>query len=210
MWLVLRCSGCGEVVSEWAARCPLCHHGTDDARVCADPFSAVRGRAAREVGRGPAGPGQTVTVAAPSRPLVPPGGQVPRRSPSFTRMFPLSRSGVAAALDAWWAGGTTQQAVTLQERLQLGPPRGDMYLGWTMKGRVRRLTTLHWVPVLIELWPVYDGFVKITMTPEVRVLTSRRYYRLGHAVLDQLWAELLATSSHIAPPRERRPGWHML
>ncbi len=44
---------------------------------------------------------------------------------------------------------------------------------------------------------MYDDFVKMTMTPQVRVLASKRYYRLGHAVLDRLWADLVETSSHV-------------
>ncbi len=28
---MLRCQGCGRLVSEWAARCPYCHRGTEDA-----------------------------------------------------------------------------------------------------------------------------------------------------------------------------------
>jgi hypothetical protein len=80
--------------------------------------------------------------------------------------------------------------VTVHHRLQLGRPEGTETAGWTMKGRVRRLTTLHWVPVVVELWPTYEEFTRITMTPQVHVFASRRYFRLGHLVLDRLWADL--------------------
>jgi hypothetical protein len=52
------------------------------------------------------------------------------------------------------------------------------------------LTTLHWVPVVVELWPAYEAFTRITMTPQVHVFASRRYFRLGHLVLDRLWADV--------------------
>jgi hypothetical protein len=110
-------------------------------------------------------------------------------------MVPLSRADLAAALNEWFSDGTATRVVTLQHRLELAPPQGDPWRGWRLKGRVRRLTSLHWVPVVVELWPVYDDFVRMTMTPQVRVLTSRRYFRLGHAVLNRLWLDLVNTSS---------------
>jgi hypothetical protein len=107
-----------------------------------------------------------------------------------------------AALDAWWAGDKAA-VVTLQRRLQLRRPEGDVVAGWTMKGRLRRLTILHWVPVVVELWPVYGDFTRMTMTPEAHVFLSKRYFRLGHKVVDLLWArlaELSAPSARLAPP----------
>jgi hypothetical protein len=211
--MLLRCSGCGDLVSEWAARCPLCRQDTRDAELVPEPLRVETGGTAEtgETGRvvqtlGPGVPdifapgffsSAGIIPVAMSRPMVPFGGQAPRASPTFARMVPLTRSDVACALDIWWAGDTATSQLRVQHRLELGPPRGDPTLGWTFKGRVRRLTTLHWVPVVIELWPVYDDFVKMTMTPQVRVLASKRYYRLGHAVLDRLWADLVETSSHV-------------
>jgi hypothetical protein len=83
--------------------------------------------------------------------------------------------------------------------LQLKPPEGDAGVGWRMQGRVRRLTTLHWIPVVVELWPMYDEFTMMTMTPQRRVLASKRYFRLGHAVLDRLWRELASRSGRPPP-----------
>ncbi|MGH9115925.1 MAG: hypothetical protein ACRDWW_08870, partial [Acidimicrobiales bacterium] len=34
---MLRCAGCGDLVSEFAARCPECRHTTDDAEELPDP-----------------------------------------------------------------------------------------------------------------------------------------------------------------------------
>lgn len=190
---MLRCSGCGELVSEWAARCPRCDRDTADAEllpeaVAVQPVDHDLGPVLAQAYRG---------TPQAGRPMVPFGGQAPRSSPTFARMVPLRRAELVTALDAWWGGGSEPCTIRLQRRLELGPPRGDSLLGWTFKGRVRRLTTLHWVPVVIELWPVYEDFVKMTMTPQVRVLASKRYFRLGHAVLDRLWTDMVETSSRV-------------
>ncbi|HUJ66296.1 MAG TPA: hypothetical protein VLX59_12205 [Acidimicrobiales bacterium] len=91
--------------------------------------------------------------------------------------------------------------MTLQRRLQLGRPEGDAVAGWTMRGRLRRLTILHWVPVVVELWPVYGDFTRMTMTPQVHVFASKRYFRLGHKVIDLLWARL----AELSAPAGRAP-----
>jgi hypothetical protein len=72
-----------------------------------------------------------------------------------------------------------------------------------MNGRLRRLTILHWVPVVVELWPVYPDFTRMTITPRIRVFASKRYFRLGHQVLDLLWAHLaeLSAPTDVSPRR---------
>jgi hypothetical protein len=150
---------------------------TRDFRHLAESWSKTRQRAV-----GPAG--------ASAGPGVPFGGRTPGLSPVFARMVTLRRGPLGAALDAWWTAAANAGVVTVHHRLQLGRPEGTATAGWTMKGRVRRLTTLHWVPVVVELWPAYEAFTRITMTPQVHVFASRRYFRLGHLVLDRLWAEL--------------------
>jgi hypothetical protein len=144
---------------------------------------------------------------ATGAPAVPFGGRTPRLSPTFSRMVVLHRNLLPAALDAWWTARQKTGSVRIYHRLQLRLPQGDVGSGWRMEGRVRRLTTLRWIPVVVELWPMYDDFTMMTMTPQRRVLATRRYFRLGHAVLDRLWAELAAreTPSPTAPsPRRRR------
>jgi hypothetical protein len=111
-------------------------------------------------------------------------------SPVFDRMVPLRRRRVAAVLDAWWPGEAKTGVVTVHRRLKLWPPEGDVVSGWEMQGRVRRLTSLHWIPVVVELWGKYDGFMRITVTPQSRVLTSRRYFRVGNSIVDRLSEDL--------------------
>jgi hypothetical protein len=129
-------------------------------------------------------------------------GLTPRPSPVFARQVPLSGGRLAAALDTWWVGDRCT-VVSLQRRLQLRRPEGDFVAGWTMIGRMRRLTILHWVPVVVELWPVYADFTRMTMTPQAHVFASKRYFRIGHRVLDLLSARLaeLSAPTDLSPHR---------
>jgi hypothetical protein len=140
-------------------------------------------------------------------PTVPFGGHRPGFSPVFSRMVPLYRSLLPATLEAWWATRAKSSVVTVHNRLQLSQPQGDAFAGWRMRGRVRRLTSLHWVPVVVELWPVYDEFAMMTMTPQNHVLTSKRYFRLGHSALDRLWADLADTMTRCASSPAYSPYW---
>jgi hypothetical protein len=123
-------------------------------------------------------------------PSVPFGGRKLGLSPVFTRMIRMRRSGLATALDGWWATAARADAVLVRRRLLLGPPQGNASAGWVMVGRVRHLTTLRSVPVVVELWPIHEAFTKVTMTPQIDVRPSKRYFRLGHAVLDRLETDL--------------------
>jgi hypothetical protein len=145
---------------------------------------------------------RAVTVLAEVAPRPAPWSASPRLvdwkpavSPIFLRMVPLNRGRLAAGLEAWWVRGATAGAVTLQRRLQLGRPLGSASAGWTMKGRVRRLTPWHWVPVVVEVWPMYDDFARMTMTPQARVYASKRYFRLGNSALDRLCTTLAEVTS---------------
>jgi hypothetical protein len=160
-----------------------------DYRQLLDGFARVR-QAVTAAPRAPA-------PQPPASPSVPFGGRTPMVSPVFARMVPLPRDGLAAALDAWWAAEAKTGAVTVQRRLRLGPPEGDASAGWTMGGRLRRLTTLHWVPVTLELWPTLADFTIVTMTPRVRIHTSNRYFRVGHATLDRLCDDLGEISARL-------------
>jgi hypothetical protein len=109
-------------------------------------------------------------------------------------MVPVGRARVAAAVYEWWADRAKAGVVTVQRRLELERPDGDAALGWAVRGRVRHWSRRRWVPVLIELLPVRDNFTRMTMTPLVHVFVSKRYFRIGHTVLDRLTADLAGTS----------------
>jgi hypothetical protein len=140
----------------------------------------------------PAGSARPVTVSA-----MPYGGQPTKPSPVFARMVPLHPVRLSGALDAWWSARAKSGTVTVHHQLQLGRPQADGAHGWTMKGRVRRLTSLHWVPVRLELWPLHEHFTRMTLTPQSHVFTSKRYFRVGHSVLDRLSDELIELSSQV-------------
>jgi hypothetical protein len=113
-------------------------------------------------------------------------------------MVPLQRTLLSGAIDAWWEAGAKRGSLTVHHRLQLKLPEGNSAGGWRMRGRVRRLTTLHWIPVVVELWPKYDEFMMMTMAPQGHVFATKRYFRLGHSVLDRLWADLVAMAKNSA------------
>jgi hypothetical protein len=139
----------------------------------------------------------TAPPGTPCRPGVPFGGQACGVSPVFALNVPVGRSRLAEAVYAWWAAGVEGGVVKVQRRLQLGPPEGDGTIGWAMRGQVRRLTHRRWVPVAVELSPIREHFTRMTMTPQVHVSVSRRYFRIGHSVLARLSAELAETSARM-------------
>jgi hypothetical protein len=123
-------------------------------------------------------------------PVLPFDGHPAGVSPVFARMVPLRRSLLAVALADWWGARARAGYVTVQRRLRLEAPEGDVAAGWLIRGRVRRLTGRHWVPVVVELWPKYDDLTMMTMTPQSHVFATKRYFRIGHAVLERFWADL--------------------
>jgi hypothetical protein len=128
-------------------------------------------------------------------------------SSGFTRLVGLASGRLAAILDAWWAAGEDGGLVTVERRLRLGPPETVSGLSWTLTGRIRRLTRWHWVPVVVELWPVYEYWTMMTMTPRVRVFASERYFRSGHRVLDRLTVDLAAASASLGPVAPAASRW---
>jgi hypothetical protein len=125
--------------------------------------------------------------------------RTPELSSGFTRLVGLAGGRLGDILDAWWAGRGEDGMVTVERRLRLGPPHTTSGMSWTMTGQIRRLTRCHWVPVVVELWPVYEAWTMMTMTPRVRVLASERYFRSGHRVLDRLTLDLSAASERLGP-----------
>ncbi len=186
----IRCANCQALVSEWAGWCPSCRYVFDDQ----DPPGVVdRGRN-----------GSLVTGLRARTPLsvgalgAQGGTHLPRPSPLFARMVALGPVGLGTAIDAWWTAGANDGFVTVRRRLKLGPPNGDESTRWTMDGRFWHSTHLHSVPVVLELWPLYEGYARMTLTPQAHVFASRRYFRAGHRVLDHLSNDLARASSDVA------------
>jgi hypothetical protein len=119
-------------------------------------------------------------------------------SARFLRMVTLPGIRLAPMLEEWWSGGVKKGSVAVGRRLRLESPRGDPARGWIMAGRIR--TRGHWVPVVVELWPVYDKWTMMTMTPRVRVFASQHYFRIGQSALDRLTAGLAQTRAATGSP----------
>ena len=152
-----------------------------------DTFSRVHHRAATHLPSLGALPGQLRDSS-------------PRPSPVFVCIVPVGRAGLAATVGAWWAAGARAGYVTVRGRLKLGPPTGDGSTGWAMTGRFRRSIPPHSVPVVVELWPLYGGYARMTLTPRGHVIVSRAYFRFGHSVLDRLVTDLAQAST-------AQPAW---
>jgi hypothetical protein len=129
------------------------------------------------------------TFGSPAAGSEPPSWLKSGLSARFFRLVALPGESVAAPLAEWWTAGARDGVITVARRLRLGPPRGDPGTGWTMDGWIRRLTRWHWVPVVVELWPLHGNWM-MTMTPQAHVVASKRYFRTGHLVLDRLTTEL--------------------
>jgi hypothetical protein len=118
-------------------------------------------------------------------------------SARFLRLVELPARQLDEMLNEWWHGAddgrTGKTRIVVPRRLQLGAPSADSFGGWTMRGRMRRRTSLHWFPVVVEMWPHLDEWTMVTMTPQSRVVRSGRYFRTGNGALDRLTAALSAT-----------------
>jgi hypothetical protein len=112
----------------------------------------------------------------------------------FFRAVAVPGCRLSAIVTAWWIAAARAGVLTVDGRLRLEPPQADAMGGWTAYGRVRRFTRWHWVPVVLELWPAHDRGTVMIMTPRRRVITSRRYFRIGNTALDRLTAQLAVNS----------------
>jgi len=140
-------------------------------------------------GGGAVNPAQfgSTSVPRPSRTASVAGG--------FFRSSTLPGASLGAIVSEWSEARTNHGELRVDARLRLEPPRVDALGGWTARGRVRRFTRWHWVPVIVELWPSLDRWTIVMMTPRRRVITSRRYFRIGNTALDRLTTQLAATSA---------------
>ena len=115
-------------------------------------------------------------------------------SAGFSLAIALPGANLPATVCQWWTANARAGTVTVHRRLRLGPPSGRSGGVWSMRGRLSRALRWRGVPVIVELSPLYGPWTRMNLTPQSRVFTSRRYFRIGHAVLDQLSAALIETS----------------
>jgi hypothetical protein len=153
----------------------------------ASPIRLELWHGAQRIAAAFAGPEDTAAEA-------PPPPSAARLSSRFLRLVALPGPRMGIVLEQWWANGVKNGSVVVDRRLRLESPRGDSARGWIMAGRIRRFTRWHWVPVVVELWPVYDKWLMMTMTPRGRVFATERYFRTGQKALDRLTAALAKIS----------------
>lgn len=174
--------------------------------VVVSKVTASRLRARWAVVRGPA----TSTADPGTAPLGPsPVPPAPELSPRFSRAIGLPAAALPTAVCQWWkasAIGDKGETVTVEGKLRLGRPSGRPGDVWSMRGRLRRPLRWHGVPVVVELSPLYGKWTRMNLNPQVRVLTSRRYFRVGHRVLDRLSAALIETWSAAGVTADNSPA----
>ena len=106
---MLRCRGCGELVSEFAARCPECHASTDDAEpLPLEPEAAPSPAPAPAAQPPPAGPNPPAPDPAPDLTLDQPDTADPDPHPARRRILAIAAvTATVAALAALIVSTTT-------------------------------------------------------------------------------------------------------
>jgi hypothetical protein len=150
-------------------------------------------------------------ATAPCRPGFVPLTQDPRamgtKPPRFSRMIDLPGDNLAAVLAEWWANAGANRTALVGGRLVVSAPRVEQGT-WTLHGRLRRGLLRRAVPVVVELWAHNSWFTRLDLVPRTRVVTSRRYFRVGHRALDSFGRQLLDRSRQLeqrgTTPRPRQ------
>ena len=123
---------------------------------------------------------------------------VPTISDAFPRVISVPGDRLPAVLRTWWRQGAADDgSLLVHRRLRLDPPHVDTGI-WCMRGRLRRLPC-RWVPVELDVWPHSSYRTRLVLRPRRRVHVSRRWFRVGHAVLDRLTEDLVRLSA-LDPP----------
>jgi hypothetical protein len=109
----------------------------------------------------------------------------PRPNPSaFVRMVELDAARLAA-LPHWWQQHARQGRVSVTRRFSIEAPR-HVDGTWTLTGRLRSVLAVRTIPFELTLWRQLDGWTKLDLQPQRRVIVAARYFREGHRALDLL------------------------
>jgi hypothetical protein len=120
-------------------------------------------------------------------------------TPCFARLIDVPGLALADALPRWWARVARAGTAEVDGHLLLRPP-ALAGTTWSLHGRLRH-GRLAGVPVAVDLWAHGTTFTRLTMTPQVRVATSKRYFAIGNRALDQLAIDLARCAVGGARPR---------
>jgi hypothetical protein len=111
--------------------------------------------------------------------------EAPRPNPSaFVRMVELDAARLALLPD-WWQQRAHNGRLWLTRRFAMGRPH---QLGgtWTFAGQLRSAFGVRAIPFELTLWRQLDGWTRLHLQPERRVIIPVRYFREGHRALDLL------------------------
>ena len=108
-----------------------------------------------------------------------------RPNPSaFVRMVELDVARFDA-LPTWWQQRARNGRLQLTRRVSLERPR-QIARTWTLTGQLRSAFAMRTIPFELTLWRQLDGWTKLDLQPQRRVIVAVRYFREGHRALDIL------------------------
>lgn len=155
-----------------------------------DPCPAGTARSRRRRSRGErCAPGPYVTLLAAL-------ARTSAASPCFARMVPVPGDRLALVVADWWCEHAIDGRAVLDGGLLVSWPDVDGDL-WSFPGQLRWVGGRRSLPVAIDLWPHSIAFTRMTMTPRDAAITSRRYFHVGHAVLDSLSRQLVGRAASL-------------
>jgi hypothetical protein len=115
-------------------------------------------------------------------------------SATFVRMVEVPGNSLGTIVRAWWDADAKAGVLEIGRRLRLRRPefRPEICGGWRLLGRLRRdpLWLLPPLAVSLELSPRLSAFSSLHLRPQRRVLPTWRYFRIGHALVDEIVASL--------------------
>lgn len=112
-------------------------------------------------------------------------------SPCFSRVVAVPGDRLSLVVADWWCEHAIDGRAAIDGGLVVSWPdvHGDL---WSFPGHLRWVAGRRSLPVAVDLWPHNVAFTRLTMTPQDAAITSRRYFHIGHAVLDSLSRQLVS------------------
>jgi hypothetical protein len=126
-------------------------------------------------------------MPAPRPTIAPTSGYT---SASFFRVIELPGDALTVVVLRWWTHVALERRAPIGGGLLVSALRVDPGM-YSLRGQLRRGVLRRRLPVVVELWAHNAQFTRVSMVPRARVLTSRRYFRVGNRALDGLARELI-------------------